>query len=150
MLQERSRFTGKVKHGTQGNWLAYFPKIKRRVTVTPKWGECDVLSRHHHSHFTSPHFSTETDPLTTITTPAPPSPTWFIKSTVAAASEVWQKQLGIPNSRSFFLNKKTPCFGWALGLLGGKQRLCFPASFATRCGYRKVSQANCRLVNLKT
>lgn len=82
------------------------------MTVSPKQGEnFNVLSRHHCSHFTSPHFSSETGPITTIASKAGTIISHlFIKGRVAANSDVWQKQLMSPSSHSFFLNKKNARF----------------------------------------
>lgn len=54
------------KHATQSSWLSYFLKMEKTTPVSPNGDSFQVLSRAHLSHFTSPHFSTETDPMTAI------------------------------------------------------------------------------------
>lgn len=76
------------------------------MTVSSKKGEnFKVLSREHLPHFTSPHFSNETDPITAIASKASTTNSHLLtKSRVAAKLEVWQKWLVSPNSHAFFLS----------------------------------------------
>ena len=76
------------------------------------------VSTKHLSHFSFPHFSTETDPTAALLAkPAWPLPR--VKA-VPANSEVWHKGLTSPPSHSFFRSKKN--FLPGTDHLDGKQR----------------------------
>ena len=137
--------------------------MKKMTPVSPNGESFQVLSGDHLSHFTSPHFSTETDPISAA---AQKASTLLPLAHQKQSSNYWKctypLRLVSPNSQSCFCSKKniTSAGGfftnWAIReapkkrninyLLGAwtrgpkTKRRCSPASLTAGYGHCEVSQ----------